>query len=263
MQKGLLALVLGLAAVAHAGDEPSKVLDCMRANVPLSVKVQNIELISTDRSGSERKIKGKLYVQQEASTAGSDGLVRAALRIKEPANLAGAAYLVREASKYREQGMYVYLPSVRRVKRISGEFADGSLLGSDFSYNDFQLIQNAFGERRPTLETAGKVENRDAYVLSFKPTANTPLGYSQVRAWVDQKTCVPLKLEFYQGKNLIKQLLAPVAGLKQSGTHWYSSELEMSNLKAGTKSLLKILELSSDEKLPKRIFDPALFYVGG
>ncbi len=262
MQKILVALVLSLAAVAHASDEASKILDCMRANVPVSTRVQDIELSVTDRSGGSRSLKGRLYAMREAGSPSQDGLVRAALRVDAPENLAGAAFLVREASPYLAHGMYVYLPSVRRVRRISGEFADGALLGTDFTYNDFRLIQNAFGEQQPMLEAAEKIDNRDTDVLSFKPADSLPQGYSQVRIWVDQKTCVPLKMEFYQGKTLRKQLVAPAAGLKQSGRYWYSSVLEMTDFKAGSKSQLKILNVSSDSKLPKRHFDPKSFFSG-
>lgn len=263
MQKVLVALMLGLGLAAQAAEAPPKILACMRANVPQSVRVQDIELTTTDRSGSTRELKGRLYAQRESAAESADGLVRVALRIRAPSSLAGAAYLVREASKLSEQGMYVYLPAVRRVRRVSGEFADGSLMGTDFSYNDFRLLQNAFGDQRPTLEASEKIDGRDSQVMGFKPNKQMPSGYSLVRAWIDQKTCVPLKVEFYQDQTLRKRLLVPAAGLVQSGSHWYASIFQMSDLTAGSQSELKVLKIVSDEKLPKRVFDPDLFYLGG
>lgn len=265
MKRILLALMLGLGFTAQADDDPLKILKCMRANVPtaLAARVQDVRLTVTDRSGGTRLITGKLYGVQETSGKQPLGLVRTTLRINAPDNLKGAAFLIREARQYAEQGMYVYLPSVRRVRRISGTFADGALLGTDFTYNDFRLMQNAFGDQLPSLEATEKIEGRDSFVLSFKPGDKQPLGYSQVRAWVDQKTCVALKLEFYQGKALQKQLLAPSTGLKQTGSYWYSSLLEMTDFTVGSKSELQIIDAKSDGKLPKKIFDPAAFYKGG
>ena len=63
----LLALVI--CTPAYAADESvQKVIGCMRANVPPTLQVQAIELLSTDRAGSTRTLKGKIYVMREKSS---------------------------------------------------------------------------------------------------------------------------------------------------------------------------------------------------
>ena len=47
-----------------------------------------------------------------------------------------AAYLVREASDPgKEEEMYVYLPALQKVRRITGAMKDSSLFGTDLSYS--------------------------------------------------------------------------------------------------------------------------------
>ena len=258
MKKSIL-LVLALSICTSAGaDDAQKVLECMRSNVPSSLQVQDIELTSTDRSQGSRTLRGKLFAQRQTKNDLSH--VRVMLRVDAPENLAGSAFLLREAAKVSEQGMYVYLPSVRRVRRITGEFADGALLGSDFSYQDFRQLQNGFQDLNSTLEPATVIEQRPVYVLSSTPVAGSPSSYGRIRSWVDQQTCVPLKVEFYQNQSLQKVLTIPVAALKQSKQRWYPAEASIRDVKSGTSSQLRVLGVQSDGKIWQGTFEPGLFY---
>ena len=257
--KILLALVASVSA--HAADNAQTVLDCMRANVPPALRAQDIELVATDRVGSTRTLKGKLYALSEKTSSGGS-LVRAMLKIEGPASYAGAAYLVREAEEAAHEGMFVYLPSVRRVRRVSGAFADGSLLGTNFSYNDLKLLSNSFVGSAAKLEASEDLDQRPVYRLSFKTLPDGGSPYKSVRAWVDQKSCVPLKAEFFEGDSVRKRLTAPANSLRQSGKYWYLSQVEMRDLKENTSTVLKLGNVTGATGLPGRYFSPELFYLG-
>lgn len=250
-------MVLLLAAPAWADPAVDKVLDCMRANVPPTLRIQEIELQSTDRTGGVRNLKGKLYAMRER------GLLRAMVRIAEPADLAGAAYLVRETAE-ADHGdeMYMFLPAVNRVRRITGASADGSFLGTDFSYNDVKQIENAFVDADGRLDKPDQIEQRPVHVIAFKPKAGQASRYSQLRAWVDQKTCVALRVDFYEGDAPRKQLSAPAAALQQSGNYWYVSQAQMQDVKDHTSTKLRVTGVSSGAELATRLFDPHSFYIG-
>ena len=253
----LLALALSVCTSAWA-DDAQKVLECMRGNVSASLRVQDIELTSTDRSQGSRSLRGKLFALRETQNDLSH--VRVMLKVSAPENLAGSAFLLREATEVSEQGMYVYLPSVRRVRRITGEFADGALLGSDFSYQEFRQLQNSFQDLNSTLEPSEVIEQRPVYVLSSTPLAGSPSGNVRIRSWVDQKTCVPLKVEFYQNQSLQKVMTIPVSALKQSNQRWYPAEATIRDVRSGTSSQLRVLGVQSGGKIWKGTFEPSLFY---
>jgi hypothetical protein len=258
----LLLMAAVIASSAHAQDT-TKILDCMRSNVPPTLRIQEIEFDATDRGGGTRMLKGRVYTLLEKTSSGG-GLVRAMLHINEPSQFAGASYLVRETEDYLNEGMYVFLPSVNRVRRVSGTFADGALLGTNFSYNDFKQLQNAFVGSSAQLESTGKIEDRAVTVMLFKPIPNPkaqPTRYNLVRAWVDNKSCMPLKADFYEGEAVRKQLSASPAALQKSGEYWYLSEVEMRDLAEGTKTVLKVLGVTAGHELPGTYFNPQLFYL--
>lgn len=249
-------LLLTLSASAWADPAVDKILDCMRANVPPTLRIQEIQLQATDRAGATRTMRGKLFALRDK------GLVRAMLRISEPGDLAGASYLVRETGDAKADEMYMFLPAVGRSRRISGASGDGSFLGTDFSYNDIKELENAFNGAEGKLEKPDQIEQRPMNVITFVPKPEQASRYSRLRAWVDQKTCVALKVDFYEGETQRKQLTAPASALQQSGTYWYLSQATMQDLKDHTTTKLNVTGVSSGGDLASRYFDPHSYYMG-
>ncbi|MFW1568148.1 hypothetical protein ACEV9J_24615, partial [Vibrio parahaemolyticus] len=89
---------------AYAGSAEDKLLACMRANIPPTLRIQQFRLESVDRSNSTRVLQGRLYAKRE------NNQLRAMLRLTAPADINGASYLIREGDKSDE--MYVYLPAL-------------------------------------------------------------------------------------------------------------------------------------------------------
>jgi len=255
---GMAVVACGAAPAAElaAAAPVDKIIECMRGNVPPTLRVQQVELTSTDRAGGLRTLKGRLFAMRES------GLVRSMLRIAEPADLSGAAYLVREAAPDHSDEMYMYLPSVNRVRRITGASADGPLLGTDFSYNDVKQLENAFDGTAPGLQPPETLQGRPTWVITIRPKVGQDSRYSQVKSWVDQKTCVALKIDFLEGDTVRKELTAPASGLQQSDKYWYLAEAQMRDLKENTKTDLKVVGVTSGSDLPSRYFDAHSFYLG-
>lgn len=240
---------------ASAGDPAlDQVLTCMRANIPPTVRIQTIEVRAWDRGGGERSLKGKLFGTREGDRA------RVMMRIDAPQDLAGAAYLVRENSTGDE--MYLYLPAVRKVRRITGASLDGQLWGTDLSYNDVKQIQNAYSGAAATLDGKGDHEGRPVHVVTFTPGKEDGSRYKGIRTQVDQQSCVVLLAEFIEPSGVRKTLTVHPRDLKKAGDHWYAGEAEISDLKNGTRTRIRVLGVKTGDELAKRYFHPQSFYLG-
>lgn len=258
----LLLLAAGLVWAAQPeADAAGKVLECMRANMPDELRAQDVEFTTADKNGVASTLKGRLFAAREQTAEGSRH-VRAMLSISSPPNLSGAAYLVREKDSDAKDGMWVYLPSVKRVRRVTGSIADGGLMGTSFSYADFKQIQNTFTGAKTVYESAGEIEKRKTHVIAFKPAEAGAGGYSLVRTWVDQQTCVPLKAEFYEGKAVRKRLTTPAASLQKAGDFWFAGLIEMQDLADGMRTTLKVKSVTPNPEpgLSSATFDPKTFH---
>lgn len=271
MKSRILGLLLGLASTLAMGADapkakaagplaPAEVLNCMQANVPDALRVQELEFETAAADGSVSNFKGRLYMEREPAE-GDDKKVRAMLKLLSPPNLSGAAYLIREEDSGKRDGMYVYLPSVKRVRRVTGSFADSGLMGTSFSYADFRLIQNSFDGAELSLEAAETLGSRKVHRLRVHPPQSTsPSGYGDARLWVDQQSCVLLKGEFEQGGAVRKRLTVPPDALKQSGRHWYAAVIEMRDEKEGLRTTVRVRGVSPAEEISGGYFDPSTFY---
>lgn len=250
----VLAAALLPAQAARAGAAEDKLLACMRANIPPTLRIQEFELTSVDRKGEQRLLKGRLFAKRE------NELLRAMLKLSAPADVGGAAYLVREGEKADE--MYVFLPALNKVRRIMGGAGDGPLFGTDLSYADIKQVQNAFSGSTPKIDGKEKIDNRPVTVVGVVPTAESGSRYSRIRAWIDDASCVALKVDFMEGASPRKRLTAPVSSIARAGAYWYVNESTMTDLKLGTKTQLRITGVKSGEDLANRYFDSRNFFLG-
>lgn len=261
MKRGTLLLLALLATPAWADEATQKIVDCMRAAVPRHMTIGAFDLTSYDRVGGSRTLKGRLYTTRENLNV-KGGLMHASLRIDSPPEFKGAAYLVQETDDYLRDGMFVYLPAVKRVRRVTGSFADASLLGTNFSYFDFKQLQQAFGDLQAELEQAEHVNGRPAHVLRFKALPGMETRYTTVRAWVDEQTCLVVRAEFNEGRKVAKQLASPAGSLQQAGAAWYVAEYEMRDPQDGTRTVLRVGKVETSVAPSRRHFDPTAFHLG-
>lgn len=255
MRRYLSILLCGPLAALAAEPSLDGITACMRANIPQTVRIQQVEITSWDRGGGERRMKGKLFGTREKDRA------RVMMRIEAPSDLSGAAFLVRETEKSDET--FLYLPAVQKVRRIMGGQMDGQLWGTDVSYNDLKQLQNAFAGSEVRLEAApAPYEGRPVHQLAFTPRPEDGSRYTSVRTLVDRKTCVALKVDFVEPAGVRKVLTVAPADLKQSNDHWYAAKAEINDLKNGTRTRVVVTGVSSGDKLAGRYFSPQSFYLG-
>lgn len=246
-------LLAALAFPAASADDAAALLDCIRANIPPAVRVQQLALVAVDRDGGERELRGRVFAQRTADGA------NVMMRIDAPPDMAGAAFLVREAGG--RDDMYLYLPALQRVRRIHGSGANGRLFGTDLSYEDVKRIQSVFSgasvrELEP-VETDGRSLRR----LEFEPRAESP--WRRVLLLVDPSSCVVLRVEQHDDSGLARRIVADPASLQQVDGHWYAARLRLEDLREGTQTRITIDGVRVEPELSSRWFNPHSFHIGG
>ena len=250
--------VLGLAgSPAWAVETIEQIEACMRANIPKQVQIREFEITATDKTGGTRTLVGRLHARAD------EARINAMMRIDMPSDMRGTAYLVLESEEAgKPEEMYVYLPALQKVRRITGGMRDSSLFGTDLSYSDVKQITYAFTGNSLKLERKEALEKRPVWVLSMAPDPSAEARFDRVEAWIDQKSCMVLKADFSQGGVVRKRFQTAAKFLAQSGPHWYFSEGLIEDLQGKTSTQLRITGVLSDKELADRLFNPRMFYVG-
>lgn len=142
-----------------------------------------------------------------------------------PADIKGTKTLTHEHLN-RDDDQWLYLPALKRVKRIASSNKSGSFMGSEFSYEDIgnQNYQKFFysGE-------AQEVElNGVACYKSQRVPNETNSGYTKQIIWVDKTNFLVKQIEYYDRKQELLKTAKFFDHKKINGV-WRVGRIEMKN----------------------------------
>ncbi len=169
----------------------------------------------------------------------------------EPRDVAGTALLT-HAHTEGDDDRWLYLPALRRVKRIASSGQSGSFMGSEFAYEDLggqEIAKYDFTWLRD--ET---VEGTDMHVLQRIPKDQNS-GYSKQVVWLDQAELLLRKVTFYDRKGELLKTLTAGEYQQFLDRHWRPRQLDMVNHITGKSTTLRFADYAFDVGLSDRDFD--------
>jgi hypothetical protein len=183
------------------------------------------------------------------------GRTHSLVRFSQPAGVAGVAVLTVEGTGGEASEMSLYLPKLKRVRKVARTQRGQSFMDTDFSYAD---LGGTGGERDESLKKAGetKVLDRPAWVL--RGTAGPDSPYGEVTVYVDKETYVATKVEYSDkaGKPL---KVYRAASLKKFKDRVIAAKAEMENLQTGSRTTIEVLKLEDstlgDEAFSERALE--------
>lgn len=213
--------------------------------------MQSVELVAEDRVGNTRTLEARLHWKQFESGS------RVRILVDSPEDVRGSAYLVIEGSPRDE--MFVYLPALRKVRRITTVMMSNQLWGTDFSYEDIKQIEGILIQGEVVRRADDTIDGRAAYLLSLSPAPEEKSSYERIDFTIDQQTCVVLITEFVEtGGRLRKRLLSDPAKIASENGRHTPREFEMRDLRDETRSWLRVVKAEYDIDVADRTFNPAL-----
>ncbi len=258
----LATLVLALPGVSAADSRsaPAGARRCLERPLPKHSSAQTVQIHSIEGDEIETTITARVLWKRL-----DDGRHGGLIRLLDPPEVAGMSALVRErepdavgAEGARGTEIFLYLPELRRVRRVSVHQATMSLFGTAFSYADFDRLQGY--AKTSLVETRGEVrhEGRRAYLVEAVPPASDSTPYTKISSWIDAETCLPLRVEYYDSTGeLTKLLIARPKDFERVKGIWIARSITMHSLADGVKSRLDVQSIEIDEALPDEAFTPA------
>lgn len=186
------------------------------------------ELILTNALGKENR-----RVMRVTSLEGDDALGDKTLIVfREPKDSKGIALLT-HGLKQKDDNQWMYLPNLKRVKRIAPRTKTSSFVGSEFTFEDLAIREVSDYSYRFIKET-------DLDGVAVHEIEITPLdpksGYSLQVAWLDQKELNILKVDFYDKKNKLEKTVFFEDYHLYLNKHWRPHTTRMINHQTNKKS---------------------------
>jgi outer membrane lipoprotein-sorting protein len=152
----------------------------------------------------------------------------------EPADVKGTAFLTfSHAIKPDEQ--WLYLPALKRVKRINSKNKSGPFMGSEFAYEDIASQEvEKYTYKYLRDETLNGI---DCFVIERYP-AYEHSGYTRQVVWVNKAEYRPEKIVFYDRKNTLLKTLTYSGYQQYLDKYWRADEMFMDNHQTGKSTRL-------------------------
>ena len=170
-----------------------------------------------------------------------------------PRDVDGTAFL--SHTKITEpDDQWLYLPALKRVKRISSSNKSGPFVGSEFAFEDLTSQEvEKYTYKYLRDET---FDGNACFVVERYPVYENS-GYTRQIVWIDQAEYRPMKIEFYDRKDALLKTLIFEDYRQYKDRYWRAHTLNMKNHQSGKSTELKFEEFQFDTGVSEAAFTSA------
>ena len=253
----LLTVLVG-AGIAYAAAAPQSAeelmkLDFVASKVADSTQDAVFHLISAQGQERLRETTG-----QTKLLAGSTDNRRIVV-FNAPADIRGTKTLLIEHSG-GDDDIWIYLPAMKKVRRLVANNKKDSFVGTDFSYGD--VIGYRVDDWNHTLVRGETINGLDCEVVESTPKSAQVAdvsGYSKRVSWIDKRSYVAVKTEIYDGQGaLLKRLTQEDVREIDSKNHkWQAMRLTAENTQTGHKTVIELKNFKANAGISDAEFTPS------
>jgi hypothetical protein len=249
--RGSVLLAIGVAGLLAAAPSPA-----------LTPAEQGYEIAArsdrSDRGFGDSQVQLEMILRNAAGDETSRTLSLKTLEIPDesvgdqslivfdtPRDIEGTA-LLSHAKILDPDDQWLYLPALKRVKRISSVNKSGPFVGSEFAFEDFTALElNKYAYQYVGEEDCGEmvcdvVERTPRYEHS---------GYTRQLSWIDQTTYQVQKVEFFDRRGELLKTLTLADYRQYQDRFWRSHRLDMVNHRTGKSTQLDYADYEFDTGL--------------
>ena len=222
---------------AAAGPSPREIMDKVTTTRKLDGSEAAVKMTVIGQKGEtrERQITMATKLYDGGKTE------KRIYRFASPADVQGTAILVFDYQD-KADDIWIYLPALRKTRRIVSSQRTQSFMGSEFSYGDLNIP--ALDDFNYTLVKEEAFAGEACWVIDVLPKSQEIAdgeGYSKKTYWVSkEKAAVVRGLYYDKDGKLLKELLAQDLKLIDAKKKRYRSmHMEMLNKQNGRRSVFE------------------------
>lgn len=170
---------------------------------------------------------------------------------ESPGDVKGTAFLsFSHALEADEQ--WIFLPALKRVKRISSQSKSGPFVGSEFAFEDMTSYE--VEKFSYTFLGEDEVNGEACFVLKQVPEYEFS-GYSYQKVWIDKSHYRVQKVEFYDRKESLLKTLYLSEYKQYKNKFWRPMKSVMRNVQTKKSTALITEEMTFDTDLDESDFN--------
>lgn len=190
-----------------------------------------------EKDGTKKKIEASRYWKNYRAKEGLDS--KMLLVTDFPPDSRGISFLIWDYSQENKtDDLWLYLPALRMVRRISAQDQNDAFLGSDLTFGD--MGQRRLDEDEHKLLREEGYLGTQTYVVESVPKEKTSI-YSKKVSWISKDNWTVLKIDYYDRNSKL---------LKRQTIEWQSldnfsvwKKTEVTNVQNGHRTIFEVSDL--------------------
>ena len=221
-------------------------MEADRRDVGFGDTSSNMIMVLRNRQGqeSERKIRNKTL---EVENDGDKSLII----FDEPRDVQGTAFL-NYTHKTGADDQWLYMPALKRVKRIASNNKSGPFMGSEFAFED---IASDEVEKYTYKFLAEEDLEGVAHFKIERYPVDPKSGYTKQVVWYDQAEYRLMKVDYYDRKGDLLKTLTYHDYEQYVDKYWRAHRFEMVNHQTGKSTTLRFEDIKFQNGLTDRDFE--------
>ena len=232
----LLSLLLPLAVNAMSVDEIVKKVDTRDDG---DNSVSTMQMILIDKHGKKRIRKMKSFKKD----VGLDS--HSLIFFMQPSDVKNTAFLTYDYDdEAKDDDQWLYLPALKKSKRIASSDKSGSFMGSDFTYAD--MTSRDIADYTYTLKKESKVRGKKVWIIESIPKRKETVeetGYLKSYMFVQQDNFVVVRALHFLDEGGKKKYM-DVKKLEKIDGIWVATEIEMKTTKSKKRLHTTVMKFS-------------------
>ena len=259
----LITLTTVLATLVHFQD-PALANTSNEKGLAIATEVDN-----RDKGWSDVTVKGEMLLKNKAgnesirrfrstileATSPLEG-DRSVITFSEPHDIRGTALLTHSKIEPDDDSQWIFLPAVKRVKRISSSNRTGKFVSSEFSYEDLGSEEVA-DNNHMWLHSAACTHDAEVTCAAVESRPkNKRSGYSKRVSFIDIDEYRVHQIDFYNRRGDLEKTLEFIDYKQYEGQFWRAHVMKMKNLQTGKSTRLSWKNYEFRSGLTDRDFTP-------
>jgi outer membrane lipoprotein-sorting protein len=218
--------------------------------------VSGLESINTltisDGKGNQRLRKFSSAQKTDAAKQ----VTKMVMRFLEPADVKGTGILTFD-NETKDDDMWLYMPALRKVRRIVSSEKTKSFMGSEFTNADItKPSMTDYAYKMLGSEPVGDVECWKIEMVPATKEISVASGYSKKIGWIGKTDYTTRKTEFYdlEGKLLKVMMTDKVKLLDEKNKKYQPVDITMDNKQSGRSSRFVIEKVVFNPNVKEEYF---------
>lgn len=265
-ESGALPAWLAVASTALLLGVLGTVAGPARADTPSAAEIMERSYLATrlDSSSSNATFKLTAASGQErirktfgATKLAADGVAnRRVIRFLSPGDVRNTTSLLVENSRGDDE-IWVYLPALKKARRLASSNKKGSFFGTDLSYGD--VVGHKPPDWTHRLLKDDSVDGEACFVVESLPAKSDiaeESGYSKRVSWVSKRNLLPLRVDSFDaaGAALKTIVNSHYKTVDAKAGKWQAMQVQAKNLQTGHQTRIDFDRFEANVQLAEDLF---------